>query len=320
MKIFVTGPAVADSFSHNVAYTFREMGHEVRTDSRGTFVMQRSAVGRGLNDLLGRAWQRWRLRGDRRAVDIAAEFKPDLTVMCTLTYEPESVEAIRRVSGGRAVLWYGDTPGNLPRDHVVSGEYDAVFAKDPDFTNDLQRMLGLEAHHLAEACNPAWHRPVSTREGNAIVVAGTSYGYRNAVVGRLLDAGVELQLYGPAPARWVPAKVVAAHTATFLDQESKAGVFGRALACLGSFAPSEGRNNVNCRVFETCGCGGVLLSEQREAIGRYFERGLEYLAYESFEECLEHVRRLRDDASGDASSRRRSALPRHGRAWLVGRF
>ena len=144
MKVFVTGPEIADSFTHNVAHAFREMGHEVRTESGVAFSMRQSVLGRVLGELLERASPRWRARREAGAVRIAREFKPDLTLMCTRTFEPDSVDTIRRVSGGRVVLWYGDAPANLRRDHVVSGEYDAVFAKDPDLVRRLKEMLGLD--------------------------------------------------------------------------------------------------------------------------------------------------------------------------------
>ncbi len=311
MRVFVTGPEASDSFTHNVAHTFREMGHEVRTDPGVVMSMRQSVLRRGMRELLERASRRWRMRREAGAVGIAREFKPNLTVMCTMTFEPESVDTIRRVSGGRVVLWFGDAPANLKRDHVVSGEYDTVFAKDPDLVHHLRAMLGLDAHQLAEACNPAWHRPVAQRNGDALVVAGTSYGYRNALVRRLLAAGEEVRLYGPPPAFWVPRDVVAAHTKQFLDHRSKARVFGEALACLTSFALAEGRNSINCRVFETCACGGVALAEDREAIGRYFERDREYLAYGSLEECLEHLARLKKDCSGARELRERAAQRAH---------
>ncbi len=312
MKVFVTGPEIADSFTHNVAHAFREMGHEVRTESGVAFSMRQSVLGRVLGELLERASPRWRARREAGAVRIAREFKPDLTLMCTRTFEPDSVDTIRRVSGGRVVLWYGDAPANLKRDHVVSGEYDAVFAKDPDLVRRLKEMLGLDAHPLAEACNPSWHRPVAQRRGNTLVVAGSSYGYRNALVRRLLAAGEQVKLYGPPPSIWVPRDVAAAHTNRFLDQDTKAQVFGEALACLTSFALSEGANSVNCRVFETCACGAVALAEEREAIGRYFERDREYLAYGSMEECLEQLARLRADKSGARELRRRASERAHG--------
>lgn len=311
MKVFVTGPDAADSFGHNVAYTFREMGHEVRTGAGLMFAMLTSPVQRALNDVLSRAWRRWRMRADAQAVRIASDFKPDLTVMCTMTLEPESVERIRRVSGGLVVCWYGDTAGNVRRDHLVSGEYDAVFTKDGDLAHVLRAILGLEAHHLPEACNPAWHRPVAERMGDAVVVAGTAYGYRNALIERLLEAGEQVRLYGPVPPRWASAKLKSVHTGTFLDHKLKAQVFGEALACLGSFALSEGRNSVNCRIFETCACGGLLLSEDRDAIAPFFERDREYLAYASFDECRDHLRRMREDYTAAREIRTRAAQRAH---------
>jgi len=311
MKIFVTGPDAVDSFAHNVSHTLREMGHDAHTDPGLSFEMRYSAVRRGVEELLSRAWQRWRLRRDARVLRIIEQFRPDLTLMCTMTFEPQTVEQIRRISGGKVVCWFGDAPANLRRDHLVSREYDAVFAKDADFVRVLDRMLGIEAHHLPEACNPSWHRPVASRAGDTGVVAGTSYGYRNAVVGRLLEAGQTVDVYGPVPARWVSPRLRAAHTGKFLDHRTKGPVFGEALACLSSFALSEGQNAVNCRVFETCACGGLLLSEARPAIERYFEPGREYLAYSSFEECLSHLERLRRDESGAREIRERASRRAH---------
>ncbi len=312
MKIFVTGPDTADSFTHNVAHTFRAMGHAVVTDPTEAFPMLRSAAGRGLEEIVSLVSARWRRRRGKRALRIAEEARPDLTVMCTLTFDPETVRRLHRASGGRVVCWYGDSAANLRRDHLLSGEYDAVFAKDEQLVGVLRSMLGIEAHHLPEACNPDWHRPLAECRSTAVVVAGTCYGYRNAIVGRLLEAGVNVRVYGPAPAAWVPGPVRAAHSGVFLDHTTKAGIFGEALACLGTFALSEGVHNVNCRIFETCACGGLLLAEDRAALTRYFDPGSEYLAYRSFEECLEHLGRLRDDYSAARVIRARAVKRAHG--------
>ena len=61
MKVFVTGPDAADSFTQNVAYTFREMGHEVRTDPGLNFDLQRSVLRRGLGRAVsGFRRKKWR--------------------------------------------------------------------------------------------------------------------------------------------------------------------------------------------------------------------------------------------------------------------
>lgn len=295
MRVFVTGPDGSDSFSHNVAHSLREMGHEVRIDPGSSLSMTHSALRRGIDEVLRRASSAIRLKDERRAVRIAGEFKPDLTLMCTQTFEPESVAAIRRRSGGLVVCWYGDAPANIRRDHLVSGEYDALFAKDPDLVHKLRSMLALPIEYLPEACNPSWHKPVARRSGDTLLVAGTSYGYRNALVTRLIASGVEVAIYGPSPGRWVSESIRRAHSGRFLDHETKARCFGEAMACLASFALSEGSNSVNCRIFETCASGGLLLCEEREALGRYFETGREYWGYRSFEQSLDWLARAKRD-------------------------
>jgi len=242
-------------------------------------------------------------------VKIAEEFKPDLTVMCTATYEPGTVSEVRRCSGGPVVCWYGDAPANIRRDHVVSGEYDIVFAKDPDLVQKLGSMLSVNIEYLPEACNPSWHRPVARRAGESLLVAGSSYGYRNALVAKLLAAGIDVRIYGPGPSRWVPEAVRSAHSGRFLDHHTKAQAFGESMACLASFALSEGANSANCRIFETCASGGLLLCEEREALARYFEPGREYWGYSSFEQCVELLERAKKDY-GEAERVREAAARR----------
>ena len=55
MKVFVTGPDGSDSFSHNVAHTLREMGHDVRIDAASRLSMTYSVLGRGLVEIMRRA-------------------------------------------------------------------------------------------------------------------------------------------------------------------------------------------------------------------------------------------------------------------------
>ena len=307
MKVFVTGPDAADSFTQNVAYTFREMGHDVRTDPGLTFGLQRSVLRRGLDEILTRTSRRFRLRNESRTTRRAAEFKPDLTVMCTQTFEPGTVETIRRVSGGRVVCWYGDSPTNLLRDHVVSGEYDVVFAKDPQFVETLRAMLGIEAHHLPEACNPAWHRPQAERAGDDVVVAGAGlriprFGRAASAAGRRGGAGLRsaaLQLGRPGGARGAHGAVPRSHVEGARIRRG-AGLPEHVFA-----ARAPGQRQLpdlrDLRLRSAVADGAARLTEV------FFEPGREYLAYADFEECLDHLKRLRRDYGEAREIRRRAA-------------
>lgn len=310
MKIFVVGPERMDTFIHNVAYTLRKMGHEVQTDPDFRSKAMRSRFQTAGIEALSRLSVSFRMRDDRRAIRIAKDFNPDLVFVCTRTLEPESVRKIRQHNDCLVICWYGDTPGNVKRNHITAGEYDAVFVKDKRFADDLRNTLGLNAYHLPEACNPDWHKPVTTPIVNHLLVAGTVYGYRSAVIEKLLNSEKTVKIFGPQPPAWVPDTVKKEHTGVFLDHTNKAFEFSKALACINTFAPAE-RDALNCRIFESCGCGAALLSEHKSSIDEYFEPYVEYLPFHNLEELKEHIQRLESDVKFSKELRKKAARRAH---------
>lgn len=295
MKILVLGSESGDYFAHNVAYTLRKMGHDVLSDHMLGSDAGKSRLRRGVKLVLNQASHRWAMRDDRRAIALSKAHRPQLVLVCTRTYEPETIESIRR-NGAMVICWFADSPANVQRGHITSNEYDAVFVKDSRFADDLRNVAGIEAFHLHEACNPDWHKPTHMEIKNHIAVAGTMYGYRNRIVGRLVDAGWSVRCYGPSPSPWVGMQVKKIHTGIFLDQTNKANAFGEALACLNTFSPAE-RNALNCRIFETCGCGGLLISEHKSAMDECFDPYEEYLPFSTFDELLEQLERANADGA-----------------------
>jgi len=293
MKVLVLGSERGDFFAHNVAYTLREMGHEVISDSHLGSASAKGRVVRGVDSLLSQVNSWWMMRDDRRAIELVKKCTPDLVVVCTKTYAPETVALLRK-AGAIVICWYGDSPANIQRGHITSGEYDAVFVKDARFAKDLKNVLGINAFHLHEACNPDWHKPTKVKAGEHVAVAGTMYGYRNRVVSRLLESDWEVRSYGPSPSSWVSGGVKATHTGIFLDHTNKAETFGTAMACLNTFAPAE-RDSLNCRIFETCGSGGLLISEHKTAMDECFDSDVEYLPFSTFDELLEQLERIKSD-------------------------
>jgi spore maturation protein CgeB len=285
------------------------MGHEVRADARYVSLAGMSRPRILVEDILSKS-RGWRERRQRRIVDAASEFKPSLTIVCTNTLDPETIAAIRKRAGGLVICWYGDPPANLKRDHITAGEYDAVFVKEKRLARDLRDVLQINAFHLHEACNPVWHRPVGSERAGHVAVAGSLYGYRVAVLQKLVDAGCEVRAFGPRPGSWVQKTVADLHTGIFLDQRNKAIEFGRALACLNTFAPAE-RDSLNCRVFETCGCGGLLVSEKKDAMDECFDADEEYLSFSSFDELLSQLDRAKKDTAGAERIRLRAARRAH---------
>ncbi len=293
MKILVLGSERGDFFAHNVVHSLRKMGHEVTSDSHLGSASTKNRMTIGVDLLLTQANHWWAMKDDRRAAELVRRTRPELVVVCTRTYDPETVTSFRK-AGAIVICWYGDSPANIRRGHITSGEYDAVFVKDKRFSLDLKNVLGINSFHLREACNPDWHRPKHVDVSNHVAVAGTMYGYRNQVIKRLIKSDWEVRSFGPAPSPWVEKIVKKTHTGIFLDHTNKAEAFGAALACLNTFSPAE-RNSLNCRIFETCGCGGLLVSEHKSAMDECFDPHKEYLPFSTFDELLEHLDKAKKD-------------------------
>jgi hypothetical protein len=99
------------------------------------------------------------------------------------------------------------------------------------------------------------------------------YGYRERLVLNLVRAGISLNLYGPSPSSWSNPATKAMHTGMYLDEKTKARLFFEALGCLNTFAPAE-RDSLNCRVFDP---------------------DSEFLEFDSMEELLQILEKLKSD-------------------------
>ena len=232
---------------------------------------------------------------ERHLLRIARSVKPDVLLVLTQTVSEETLAAVKKI-GMRTVAWWGDAAGNMPRMGLLSDQWDLIFLKDRDTVEKFRR-VGLPAQLLHEAMNPAWHRPMSPQSNDSVAIVGNSYGFRQFLTLRLIQAGIPVELYGPPLPRWSLSQLRSIHTGRYVVTEEKSRIFGGALACLNSTALIEG-NSLNCRAFEIAGAGGLQIMEFRPAIEECFEPTRELLTFASFAELLEHVEWAKKNPAG----------------------
>jgi len=291
MRVFIPAYCYRDSFADNVRVTLRSMGHDVRTlgqiDSSRIWSFF-ARFRRRLNEFIPSVRPSWE---EYNIIKIGKEYKPDLFLSLTQRIHPEVLFELKKGCGGRRVLWWGDPPAYSQQWGIVDPEWDFVYLKDRSTVKKLC-IAGRNAFLLNEAMNPVWHKPISRQINNEIVVAGNYYAYRQAVVLRLMEDGVGMQLYGPPPPRWADPRIVEHHTGRYVVCEEKSQVFGEGMACLNTFTLGEG-DSLNCRAFEIAGAGGLQIIENRPAITECFEPGRDLLVFETYEELMSHIDRAR---------------------------
>lgn len=288
MKILIPNIATQDNFADNVAFTLRAMGHEVVTAPRLTSASG-SRVVNLFRDIAARAFpDRW-TKAEQWAVAAAREHRPDVILCLTQALREEVLAALRAEGVRRLFAWWGDPPANMTRMGLLALGWDRIFLKDGAAVRKF-RAVGLPADHLHEATNPAWHRRLFKSAGTDVVVAGSCYGYRQFLSTVLIERGVPLAIYGPAPPAWSAPAVRAAHRGRFIVKDEKSLIFGEGLACLNSTTLSEG-DSLNCRAFEIAGACGLQLIEDKPSVSECFEPGREVLVYRSVDEIEDHLAR-----------------------------
>jgi spore maturation protein CgeB len=287
MKILIPAHAHLDNFEENVSHSLKAMGHDVltapRSLSQGPFLRWTNAYGEVLGKFgidLPSAAERW-------ALAAARYFRPDLVLALTQQLSEETLVRLKSSGVKHCVAWWGDAPANLKRRGLLTRGWDLLFLKDRDAVEKFRR-VGVEAFHLHEAMNPAWHKPLASVANESIVVAGNWYAYRQALVARLTNNGVPIEAYGPPPPRWALPEIKKLHCGQFIEREVKSRIFGQALGCLNSSPFGEG-NSLNCRAFEIAGAAGLQFIEHRTAIQDCFEPGREVLVFKTFEELLGQI-------------------------------
>ena len=301
MRFIIPNYALSDSFVENVAFTLREMGHEVITaprpssiiDHRVLHLLQQAYDAYAPNRLTHQ--EKWLLKTYRT-------IKPDVVLALTQSIREEILVQLQR-DHIATISWWGDTAANMRKEGLLCKGWDLIFIKDKYAAFKLNT-LGLPAHYLPEAMNPQWHKWNFTSIDASLLFAGSVYDYRHYLIRRLAEENFDIKLFGHGTPRWARPSVKAVFQKKYIIKEEKSLYFGTSLACINSTAMSEG-NSVNCRAFEIAGAGGLQIMEYRQAIEDCFDPGKEIVTFSTFEELTDHIRRFQKD--GDAAMKIRKA-------------
>lgn len=284
MRVFIPNFTFPDSFSDNVASSLEDQGHTVLTLGLAKPYSRPRRIIESVLALVGDVRPSML---ERRIVARARGFAPDVVLGLTAHLHPETLHALKQLSRNRCILWWGDAPSNAQRWDILDESWSLVFIKDR-VTADRLRVGGVDAHYLREAMNPKWHRPIAGCTTSALAVAGNYYAFRQAILARLAKDGIPLELYGTPLPRWAHRELRRLHQGVYVTRETKARIFGEALACLNTFSLAEPAS-LNCRAFEIAGCGGLQIIENRQSISESFEPGKEILPFDTYDELLDRV-------------------------------
>lgn len=225
----------------------------------------------------------------RRISDGSVPFQPDLLVYCECNDADPQYEELRSLRVQHRIYWDFDISTHPVRTllFVWRMGFDLVFYANKLYEESFKRLCP-RSYFLPYAIDDEFHRKIPAMEKTVdIGLVGSPYPARIALIEALNRAGLKAQIFN--------------------------GVYGENMVRLiNSFKihlnynTSKTRGLLIGRVWETTGCGTLLLTQQEDFIDLFFEDGKNVVMYRDAEDCITKARLLLAD------DRKREAIAQEG--------
>lgn len=302
MRVLVVGPGWVDSSEMGCVRGLRALGHEAEICDLQQHIglpgpLRRSALAFRVAEFVLKATVREPFYlAQRHLLDQAIRMRADLVLAVQLVWVlPETVVELRR-RGIRCVGWFPDAFTSFGRGTFLLAPWDALFFQDRFIVDRLRTAFSVDnIHHLAQCCDPEFHRPLPLTEGEQrryqadVATFGNYYPYRARMLEPLLASGLSLKLWGARPPRWLhhPVHKHWAGKVVLGDDKCKAMLAAKIALNTNHYA---GIGDVNKRTFELAGIGAFQLTDARAALSDYFEPGREVATFTGRDDLVDKVR------------------------------
>lgn len=296
MKIAIIGSQAADTLETNLAEAFIYKGHEVQIFD----ILSRSWLGNKYALQVDALLRRFSDGYDQRifmkqAKEVIAT-SPEL-VICTYRFiHPIFVATIKRHLSCPVVQLNPDQLTTFELQQVFASPYDVWFTKDPYIQRFMKASMRLNAKLYNEAFSPRLHpRPqlpkvdVEQSVKTDVMTYGTIYPYRSQMLAAVVEAGIDLKVYGVCPHRFFDARLAAAYQNEYIRGEHKSYLLYGTKVVFNQmhYAEIEGVNN---RFFEVNGAGAFQLSDYRPILHDLLPIDPERVSFKSIDEGIDKIR------------------------------
>ena len=240
-------------------------------------------------------WMEAMNAGLLRAARAWAEDRPYDVIFTYLSgaqVNPDTLEKLRGLGAPMVNLALNDKEtfvGKIRNGHAAGGRdicryFDLCWTSTIDA---LEKYIveGATPLYLPEGANPVIHRPYDEDKIYDVSFVGQCYGNRPEIIGKLREAGIHVEAFGPG---W-------AHGS--LTTEEMVRTWSRSKINLG-FGGVLGHTETYClkgRDFEVPMSGGLYLTEHHQELVPFYDVGREIVTYTGFNDLLEKIRWLLSD-------------------------
>ena len=232
MKVAIIGARGNDTMEENLQEAFNHAGHTSEIfdiyDNSRIYAMRRLLSAAKTLDKLARAYsERYDMKVFKKMSARVNDFNPDLVVCLYRFIHPTFVIDIKK-KGRKIIHVNPDQMTTLEYEQVFASDYDVWFTKDTYMVDFMKNKMKLNAHLYNEAFNQRKHikpempKAEAEREvGIDVMTYGTFYPYRVRMLKQVLDAGINLKLYGVVPRRFYSGELEKANQHQYIAGTEK---------------------------------------------------------------------------------------------------
>ncbi|WP_374338663.1 glycosyltransferase [Leeia sp.] len=187
-----------------------------------------------------------------------------------------------------SMVWFSDDEWRLAHSMQWVAHYNVAFTTSPDAMPHYQQQGHQHVVLTPYACNPRRYYPVQQDKCYDVTFVGQAYKGRPELIKALLDAGIQVQVWGQG---WeaFPALRGVAHG--FLPHDDMLDVFARSRIVLGmAWCSGDGVTpQIKGRTFEYPACRAFQITSPNPHLSRYFQPE-EMVSYEDVDDLIRKIR------------------------------
>lgn len=222
------------------------------------------------------------------------ESNPEI-VVCTYRFtNPLCIKLIKQALPNVKVVHVNpDALTTFEYQQIFASSYDAYFTKDLFIVDFMKNKMGLNTFYLPEAFNPRIHimpnldRIEQEKKMDIDVVAfGTMYPYRANMISQLLNAGIDVSLFGTPDKRFGTPEIEKKFRNEFITGDRKSTVLYSSKIVFNNFHYAE-IESTNVKFFEIAGIGGFQICDYKPVLKEYSSIPIEQFTYKTIGEAIE---------------------------------
>lgn len=225
------------------------------------------------------------------------EQSPDL-VICTYRFiHPQCIEMIKRELKNSLVIHINpDALTTFQGQQIFMSPYDAYFTKDPFIVDFMKNKMELKTFYFPEAFNDRVHnfnvenrKELEEKINIDVVCFGNLYPYRSKMVEKLIDADIDVKLFGTPDRRYSLNRLNNRFQNEFLTGSRKAEVLLGSKIVFNNFHYAE-IESVNAKFFEIAGIGAFQICDYKPTLEEYSIIPKEKFTFNNIHEAIELIK------------------------------